>query len=204
MKLIPQFTRLHSGENISRRLDFTVPEGHWDKTVKLCFVSPMGDIYITDPLEFTEGQGSYLLPSCILDGKGLLLCQLILAGEADFIEKSPVLEIPVFASVDDTSCPTISEQGLKSLAVIFSQLEGKADAVHSHNEAYYTKNETDALLSEKQNSLVPDPIPEMGSNNPVSSHGVYTAIVQVKKNLSELTVVSAMADAEIEAILNNS
>ena len=41
---------------------------------------------------------------------------------------------------------------------------------------YYTKSETDTLLSAKQNTLTFDNSPTSGSNNPVKSGGVYTAL----------------------------
>lgn len=202
MRLIPQFTRLHSGENISRRLDYTLSEALWDKTARLGFVTPMGRIFITDPLTVSEGKGHYLLPCSLLDGKGLLLCQLTVSGSDGFMAKSPVLELPVFASVDDTSCPTVSEEGLKSLAVIFDAVRDKADAVHSHNEAYYTKGETDAFLAEKQNSVVLDRSPERGSSNPVTSGGVFDAIEDIRQ-ASSAARVETMTNSDIENILGN-
>ena len=172
MRITPQFTRLHSGENKSRLLEIEVNEALWEKTVKLAFVTPMGNIFVSDALSMTEGRATFAVTSSLLDGKGILLCQIIVSDEEGFVCKSTVLELPVFASVDDMSCPVVTDEGLKSLALIFEALSGKADivqlreeyytradtdnllslkcdAVHNHDGSYYTEAEADALLFEK-------------------------------------------------------
>ena len=148
MKITPRFTRLHSGENKSRLLDISVGEELYNKSVRLAFVTPMGRIFISDILLLSEGQAVFHITSSLLDGKGMLLCQLIVSDTDGFICKSPVLEIPVYASVDDMSCPAVSEEGLKSLALIFEALENKADTKHTHDE-FYTKEQLHSALSLK-------------------------------------------------------
>lgn len=154
MKIKPDFTRLHSGENESRTIRFSLSEKCRDKSVKLCFVSPMGRLYMTDPLPHKNGEGSFTLTGSLLDGRGVLLCQLICFSDDGYLAKSPVLELPVFSSADDMSCPALSEEGLKSFAFIIEALEsktdrqetiellrGKSDTDHLHRGVYLTKED---------------------------------------------------------------
>ena len=154
MKIKPDFTRLHSGENESRTIHFSLSERYRDKSVKLCFISPMGRLYMTDPLSHSGGEGSFTLTGSLLDGKGVLLCQLICFSDDGYLAKSPVLELPVFYSADDMSCSAISEEGLKSFAFIIDALEnktdrqeitellkGKSDTDHLHRGVYLTEED---------------------------------------------------------------
>lgn len=165
MKIIPDFTRLHSGENGSRSLYFSLSEKYRDKSVQLCFVTPLGRSFITDPLPCENGEGSYTLHGSLLDGKGILLCQLICSDSEGFLAKAPVLELPVFSGADDTSCPELSDESLISLAHIISQLEkrpdraevselleGKSDTDHLHKGVYITKDELMEYLPEHPSS----------------------------------------------------
>ena len=148
MKILPDFTRLHTGENASRSLEIEISEKYRDKSVKLGFVSPLGRVLISDKLKLTAGKTSYTLPAGLLDGKGQLLCQLLIYSGEEYMCKSPVLELPVYASVDDMTSPAVSEEGLKSLAFMWEALEGKAEKSHTHGE-FYTKEQTDAVAAGK-------------------------------------------------------
>lgn len=117
--------------------------------MKLGFVTPMGKIYITEELEMTEDTCEYPIPCMLLDGRGLLLVQLLVYEDENYLIKSPIEEYPVFSSVDDMSCPGVSDESLKSLAMIFEELEKKSDMDHIHDGRYYTETETDGLLSGK-------------------------------------------------------
>jgi len=58
---------------------------------------------------------------------------------------------------------------------------------------YYTKSETDVLLSAKQNSLTFDSAPTNASTNPVTSGGVYTALSgKVNTSLDNLSSAGQM------------
>lgn len=147
MQIIRDFTRLHSGENLSRRLKFKVSEEFSDKKAKLGFITPKGNIYFTRELSHENGEGEFLIPSALLDGKGMLLSQLFIWNDGGFIGKSPIEEIPVYPSVDDLDCPVISEDTRKSLALLFEYIESKADSKHTHDERYYTKEDISELLN---------------------------------------------------------
>ncbi len=148
MQITRDFTRLQSGENLSRRLKISLGEEFSGKKAKLGFITPKGNIYFTKELSHEDGEGEFLIPSALLDGKGMLLSQLFIWDDGGFIAKSPIEEISVYPSVDDTDCPVISEDTKKSLALLFEYIESKADAVHCHDERYYTKEHTDSLLNE--------------------------------------------------------
>ncbi|MBR3767934.1 MAG: hypothetical protein IKL10_06820 [Clostridia bacterium] len=152
MKITPEFIRLHSGESNSRILSVSIDKEHEGKKVKLGFITPMGKIYITDELKLSDNTCQYSIPHMLLDGKGMLLTQLIVYENEDFVIKSPIEEYPVFSSVDDMSAPTVSDESLKSLAMIFDILLEKSDVGHIHDDLYYTENEVNALLSCKSDT----------------------------------------------------
>ena len=62
---------------------------------------------------------------------------------------------------------------------------------------YYTKAQADVLLAAKQNTLTFDAAPTSGSDNPVTSGGVYTALA-AKQDKSDLvtTLSSASTDSQ--------
>ncbi len=152
MKITPDFTRLHTGENASRGLEIEIDEAYRDKSVRLGFITPMGRAMVTDALSLSGGRAVYSLPSALLDGKGLLLCQILVYDGDTYMCKSPVLELPVYMSVDDASCPAVSGEGLRSLALMWEILEGKAEMSHSHNDTYYTKAQTDSIARTKSST----------------------------------------------------
>ena len=145
MKIVPDFKRLNSGENISRRLDIFIDEAFYDKECVLTFITPMGKIFVTEPLTVTDGKGEYELPALLLDGKGVLFCQLGLSGKNGFVIKSEIYEFPVYASCDTGERPEAGEESLKSLAAIFTLLDKKSDIGHSHDDRYYSEAEADIL-----------------------------------------------------------
>lgn len=108
----------------------------------------MGKIYITEDIEITDGSGEYALPHILLDGKGMLLAQLIIYSDDDFIIKSAVEEYPVYSSLDGEAAPEASDSSLKSLALIFSEIENKSDISHIHDDRYYTEAEIAAFTKE--------------------------------------------------------
>ncbi len=146
MKITADFTRLLSGENLSRVLKFTVDEVFFGKKAKLGFITPRGNIYFTEELSYKNGEGEYVIPSALTDGKGILVCQLYLWDETGFIAKSPQEKIPVYPSIDDKDCIPVPEGELKSLALVFGYIEGKADIDHSHDDRYYTKEALEEFL----------------------------------------------------------
>ncbi len=150
MKITADFTRLHSGENLARRLKFTVDEEFLGKKAKIGFITPKGRIYFTGELPYKNGEGEYIIPASLLDGRGVLHCQLFVWDSSEFLGKSPITEIPVYPSVDDIDCPAIGEDTKKSLALIFEYLEQKSDKGHSHDERYYTKEHIDSVLKNVQ------------------------------------------------------
>ena len=60
---------------------------------------------------------------------------------------------------------------------------------------YYTKSQTNTLLSAKQNTLTFDSTPTSGSTNPVTSGGVYTALSS-KADSASLAAVATSGDAD--------
>lgn len=153
MNIEADFERLQSGEINSRTLRVSLEDAYADCSARLGFITPMGKIYVSEQLELSSGEGTYLIPSGILDGRGRLLVQLLISRDDSFIMKSRVYEYPVFASVDDMSCPQISDSSLKSLALIFELIDNKSDIGHSHDTDYYTKSDTDSLLALKSDVL---------------------------------------------------
>ncbi len=149
MKLIPEFERLNSGEHNSRIITVNVDSLYWNKKVKIGFVTPMGKVFITDEIKLTEGSAQYVLPYELLDGKGLLLAQLIVYEDEKYVIKSPVYELPVYASVDDMSCPCVTPEGVKSLAFLYEVLMTKSDIGHRHDDIYFTEGEINGLLALK-------------------------------------------------------
>ncbi len=153
MKLIPQFERLNSGENNSRTVKISVDENYRNKNIKIGFITPRGKVFITDDISLSDGEGEYSLPYELLDGKGILLSQLIVYEGEEFIIKSPVYEFPVYRSVDDEDCPCVTPEGIRSLAFLYELILSKSDKGHTHNDIYYTEAETDAMISKKADSV---------------------------------------------------
>ncbi len=150
MKIIPDFLRLNSGENISRSLTLDVSDFSRGFTYKLCFITPLGKLYVTDELSCPDGKGEYKLPSVLLDGRGVLYCQLHISGENGFVIKSEIYEFPVYSSCDDFSHPEADGDELKSVAELFGLLEGKSDISHTHGE-YVTRNELSSMAEIPKN-----------------------------------------------------
>ena len=148
MKLVPLFQRLHSGEHNSRIIRIELEDTYADKTVRLGFITPMGKIYVTEALSVANGVCEYPIPHILLDGRGLLLVQLLICEGEEYVLKSAVEEYPVYASVDDMGCPEVSDDALKSLAMIFDEIMKKSDIGHSHDDRYYTENEINKLLED--------------------------------------------------------
>jgi hypothetical protein len=116
MKITADFTRLYTGENGSATLHFVVSEKNRDKTAKLCFLTSMGKTYYTDAIPCESGEGSYILPSALTDGRGVLLCQLFLTDEkGEYLLKSPVYSFHVYKGVGDKNENTI-DSVLKGMA----------------------------------------------------------------------------------------
>ena len=91
MKITADFTRLYTGEGGTENIRFLLSEKNRDKRARLCFLTPMGKTYFTDFIPYENGQGSYILPSALTDGRGVLLCQLFLTDEkGEYLLKSPV------------------------------------------------------------------------------------------------------------------
>ena len=151
MKITAQFDYLYTGESNSRELYLERDEKYADKSICLGFVTPLGRLYITDSVEFTENSCEYLIPEGLLDGRGKLFVQLIALDGEEYVAKSRLYEYPVLASVDDMTLPEATADGVKSIAVLFELLKTKADEGHIHDGRYYTEEETDALLSGKSN-----------------------------------------------------
>ncbi len=145
MKLIPLFQRLHSGECNSKVLKIELEESYRDKNIKLAFVTPLGKAYVTDKLDITDDEYVYSLPEILLDGRGVLLAQIIVYEDEHFIIKSPVEEYPVFESVDDMSLPMVCEKNIKSLLMIIEELDNKSDINHNHDDIYCTLKEAERI-----------------------------------------------------------
>lgn len=62
------------------------------------------------------------------------------------------------------------------MANIASLNTGKAEAVHDHDDRYYTESEMDTALAGKQNTLTFDSTPSPSSINPVTSGGIKTYV----------------------------
>lgn len=152
MKIIPDFLRLNSGENLSRRLLIDVTEFSEGFTYKLSFITPLGKLYLTQELGFSDGRGEYYLPFVLLDGKGVLYCQLCVFGENGFVVKSEIYEFPVYSSCDTGSHPAADENEIKSFFDLFSLIDEKSDREHNHDGLYYLKSETERLLSGKSDA----------------------------------------------------
>lgn len=163
MTITPEFERLHTGEHNSRILRVDISDIEEQVRVRIAFITPRGKIFITEDLVFSENVCEYRIPFSLLDSKGLLLAQLSAYGSDESVMKSPILEIPVYASVDDTDCPAVSDDELKSLALLFD------------------------MLGSKQDKLIFDNYPDEKSSNPVTSSGVARAI----KDVSELIITDS-------------
>ncbi len=148
MKIIPHFERLHSGEINSRVLEISISEDLSDKKVRLGFITPMGKVFISEELEISDGGCLYTLPDGLLDGKGILMAQLLISRDDSFVMKSRVYEFRVFASVDDMSVPGVSDESLRGLAVILDLIDRKSDTGHLHEGVYLTREEIRALFSD--------------------------------------------------------
>lgn len=149
MKIEPAFERLQSGEVNSRVLRVVTNGEAEGKTVRLGFITPMGKIYISSELDLSEGISDYTLPDGLLDGKGMLLAQILINAADGYSLKSKVYEFPVYSSVDDKESPAVSDSALLSLSVLKELIDTKSDKEHDHDERYYTKGIADSLLSMK-------------------------------------------------------
>ena len=124
MKLSVDFTRLQRGEE-GKKILISVSEKYRGKNVRLCFLTPMGKTYFTDIIPLTDGEGEFTITKGLADGRGVLMCQLLL-GEftGDFLLKSPVLRLHVFDSVDDSDA--VSPDGeLKARALFLGKGENR-------------------------------------------------------------------------------
>lgn len=85
-------------------------------------------------------------------------------------------------------CAYIDSGLIKLERIMFDSATGKA--LTATLSAYpttqvYTKNEITGLLAEKQNTLTFDTTPTEGSENPVTSGGVYTAVDGLNQSLAQ-------------------
>lgn len=152
MKITADFKRLHSGENESRTLTVEKGDEYAALSGKLAFITPMGRIYISDELSFSEGRAEYPIPAMLLDGKGELIVQLVLYDDNRFTLKSPIQRYPVFASVDMMDLPECTDAKLMSLIEIIDELMNKSDVGHIHGDIYFTKDEIHSLLKGKSDT----------------------------------------------------
>lgn len=152
MKITADFKRLHSGENESRTLTVEKGDEYEALSGKLALITPMGRIYISDELSFSEGRAEYPIPAMLLDGKGELIVQLVLYNDGGFTVKSPVERYPVFASVDMMDLPECTDAKLMSLIEIIDELMNKSDIGHIHGDIYFTKDEIHSLLKGKSDT----------------------------------------------------
>ena len=72
-----------------------------------------------------------------------------------------------------------------------------ASAITSALTAYYTKTAMDALLAQKQDKLTFDLTPTNGSNNPVTSDGIYDAIQSAVSGLLNTQQVQALISSAL-------
>lgn len=90
MKITADFSGLNRGET-SGVIRVQLSEMHRDKKVRLCFLTPLGQVYFTDYLTISDGRGEYTLPEALTEVHGELCCQLFLIREGDsYLLKSPV------------------------------------------------------------------------------------------------------------------
>ena len=173
MKITADFKRLHSGENESRTLTVEKGDEYAALSGKLAFITPMGRIYISDELSFSEGRAEYPIPAMLLDGKGELIVQLVLYDDNRFTLKSPIQRYPVFASVDMMDLPECTDAKLMSLIDIIDELMNKSDVGHIHGDIYFTKDEIHSLLKGK-------------SDTSHLHEGVYLTEAQLRQLLPEI------------------
>ncbi len=134
MKIIPVYERLHSGEHLTRVLKTDTEGLEGSFTLRLAFVTPSGQVFISGELAVSDGVSLYPIPSSLLDTRGELICQAVALFDDGRVLKSDCLRLPVKQSVDVPDCPEASDEALKSLADIFNMIDAKADEVHSHGE----------------------------------------------------------------------
>ena len=151
MKIKPKFDKLHSGEHLTRALEITCEELNGDFCIKLAFVSPRGQVFLSDELKATGTSVMYEIPSSLLTSKGILVCQAIAFFADGRVLKSDTSEFPVYYSVDDTSCPQVSDEDLLSLKRILELVEEMSDKVND-NDDYITTSELRSALSGKSDT----------------------------------------------------
>lgn len=104
MKISIETPFLHAGENASRSLkaeaDASLVSG---REVRIAFVAPSGKLYLSPAVPMTDGEGTYLLPACLLDRYGRLCAQMVIYGDDDFCIKSEVFIFDVHPGIDETS-----------------------------------------------------------------------------------------------------
>lgn len=134
MKITSQYERLHTGEHLSRVLSIDTGETSGEFTLRLAFVTPSGQIFMSDELSHHGGKAYYELPSRLLDGKGELVCQAAASFADGRVLKSDCIRLPVKESIDSADLPEVSAESVKGIYDIFDMMEQKADKVHSHRE----------------------------------------------------------------------
>jgi hypothetical protein len=81
----------------------------------------------------------------------------------------------------------------------YSTRSDVAAAITDALTVYYTKQAVDTLLAQKQNTLTFDQTPTQNSQNPVTSHGILTAIAAAVSGLLNQTQVQALINAALQS-----
>ena len=81
----------------------------------------------------------------------------------------------------------------------YSTRSDVAAAITDALTLYYTKQAVDTLLAQKQNTLTFDQTPTQNSQNPVTSHGILTAIAAAVSGLLNQTQVQALINAALQS-----
>ena len=151
MKLTPLFEKLFAGEHLSKALHIELEGDYSGKSVRLAFITPSGRRLLSGDISMENGEADYYLPADVTDMAGRLAVQLFVYQGGEFVEKSALYELAVLPSADSAESVQTASGELITLATLHEEL-----LEHSHDDSYYTKTQSDSLLSLKADKAYAD------------------------------------------------
>ena len=175
--------RVFEGENETRSLLIEVEEAWRAYEIRLAFVSPAGRRYLTAPITLSGGAAVYALPAAVLDARGILLAQIVAAGENDQVVKSRVFRFEVERSIrcDEAAAP---DGALITLGGVYEDVQSLWEMLENE---YATLADIPVAVSELENDA-----------GYISASEVESALSAVSEVPEISTDISADASSDVK------